>query len=268
MAETKSPMARAFSCVRPAIFQTRVDGQDYWGTHAGCLVVTRLNGRIYCVIPMHCMKGFSPYDLVVTDDQMHSTVGVKAFFVLNWTGMSDAAAGMDVEDLAVICWPEAVPLEFEHVIDLDARQDGAIAIGDDLAIFGLMKSLLRLEDNAGSIPYNFYDLVDAGPSIQPLRRARGPVPDGPVETTGCSGGVVWNRSRNVMAGITLRGGIHDGIMNFHYMPFDIVRGLVVNAEINLRAKGLIDRPAWPARVDYNMVLSSGALLNGDVIHKE
>ena len=243
-------MAESFGCARPVVFRVENDEGGWWCSEGGCLLLVRSRGRIFCVVPQHCLKDFSPYDLVIANHQIQSTEGVRAFFVVRFHGIGAEAEGMDVEDIVVVSWPEPVPLDVAHVIDLDDIATAEPSEGDDLAAFGMMKDWSEYGGEGGTICYNFYDLKEVTRNYSPLRTGIGNAPGGQVATVGFSGGLVWNRTRGGVAGITLRGGASGGRLIFHYMPIGIVKRMVEYVRAGLGEKGLIDRQ-WPARIEFN-----------------
>ena len=240
-------MVQAFSAVRPAVFQTECEGQSFFGTHGGCSVVVKLDNRVFVIIPKHCVGDYDPTDLVVPEDQLYGHIGVKPHVAMTFEGIEESAKQLDIEDIVVLAWHEEVPLNFgANILDISDYRAISTVPGDQLAIFGIPKNLMTINDETTSVVYNFYDAIDFDYSphaeLSFMRVARGVIPEGPNETTGFSGGLVWNRSRNCLAGLTLRGGKSDREIIFHYIPFQTVYRLVAYTQFQLVGRKLIPAP--------------------------
>ncbi len=215
-------------CVRFVFFETDVPGWEY-ATYGGSAFIVNYKGKIYALTCNHVFGDFETSRLALTNKRFGDMVaGYDAIFRPKDPILE--AVDTDILDLAIIRFTEDCQSQFfgddPYIID-----DETICTSeknDKILIEGSLKDLSAIDDKTIKAQFCSLDIIDGGSHEHDatLRSAYGQF-SSDIEfssVTGISGSPVFNKTKNKLCGMVLRGGLDkEYYCNVLYMDIEDIR---------------------------------------------
>lgn len=201
---------------RFVMFETDYPGWEY-ATHGGTAFIVNYKHQFFGITCGHVRgvdeSSFPWAQLVLTDEKFGRRVsGISAVYYPS--NPTKAAVKSDLLDIVAIKLSDDVSGAFfkdsAYIID-----DGSVCQsnrGDTLFVHGALKDESSIGDNTISPTYALLEVVDQGPSKSDivLREAAGKYVNLEFKSvTGLSGSPVFNATQGKLAGMAMRGSLHD-----------------------------------------------------------
>lgn len=233
--------------VRCVVFETNCDGWRY-ATHGGTISLVSYHDKVYGITCRHVLADFNVSDLVITDTRFGKRIAaVSAIYQLSQP--EGHAEQSDLNDIIIIEFSSDLSF-FDHTpYILDKNTFAKARTGDCLIVEGVLKELTEIDDVRIRPTYCSLEYVDVGPyqydiavrKAETYFRANLDFRD----ITGISGGLVFNKTQNVLSGIAVRGNLRpfcrETVFSLLYYIdiFDIINifdGAIGNGEQRIQYK--------------------------------
>lgn len=224
MERVRQPKYEFSKAIRPALFATTLNGEQYLSSHGGCVTIGWLNGRPFALTCRHVIGDYNPHQLVVSESLWGETCrGINGFIDIK--GEREDTAESELEDIAVCTWLDPQPdFPLSEAVNFDQAVDAQV--GDCLVITGFPKSEADYFSQPAKVFALQLETTDMGVlgTDRFLRMAGGISDDGLgiSDLSGFSGGLVFNITQSAPSGLVVRGGIDGSHVMLYYVSISTV----------------------------------------------